>query len=83
MDNAAASVPAPTASVTATQPLGDNGAGLIAFLSDRDGEPAIYVMNADGSNQRRLVGAKSRGACRAPVWSPDGQRIAYMVVPNG
>jgi WD40 repeat protein len=73
----------PTASVTATQPLGDNGSGLIAFLSDQDGKPAIYLMNADGSNQRRLVGAKPRGACRAPVWSPDGQRIAYLIIPNG
>ena len=24
----------------------------IAFDSDRDGDPAIYVMNADGGNQR-------------------------------
>ncbi|MCG2786468.1 MAG: DUF5050 domain-containing protein [Anaerolineae bacterium] len=79
----ATATPAPTASVTATQPLGDNGAGLIAFLSDRDGKPAIYLMNADGSNQRRLAGGKPRDTCLSPVWSPDGQRIAYMVVPNG
>ena len=82
MDGAAASVPAPTASVTATQPLGDNG-GLIAFVSDQDGKPAIYVMNADGSNQRRLAEANPKGICRPPVWSPDGQRIAYLVIPNG
>lgn len=27
----------------------------IAFLSDRDGEWGVFVMNADGSNQRRLA----------------------------
>ena len=52
--------------VTATPPLGDNGAGLIAFLSDREGQPAIYVMNADGSNQRRLAGGKPRDTCLCP-----------------
>jgi Tol biopolymer transport system component len=28
---------------------------LIAFHSDRDGNFEIYVMNADGTNQRRLT----------------------------
>jgi len=32
----------------------------------------IYVMNADGSNQRRIVNGT------APVWSPDGSSLAYM-----
>ncbi len=68
----ATATPEPTASVTATQPLGDNGAGLIAFLSDRDGKPAIYVMNADGSNQCWLVGGKPKDTCLRPVWSSDG-----------
>lgn len=31
----------------------------------------IWLMNADGSDQRRLVGGWH------PVWSPDGTRIAY------
>jgi Tol biopolymer transport system component len=31
----------------------------IAFVSDRDGNPEIYVMNADGSNQRRLTASSS------------------------
>lgn len=65
--------PAPAASAS----------GLIAFLSDREGQPAIYLMNADGSNQRRLAECQPRGVCLPPVWSPDGQRIAYLVVPNG
>jgi hypothetical protein len=27
----------------------------IAFVSDRDGDPEIYVINADGSGQKRLT----------------------------
>ena len=35
---------------------------------------AVYSMNADASDQRRLA----TGACvRRPSWSPDGRRIAY------
>ncbi len=29
--------------------------GSMAFLSDRDGDWRVYVMNADGSNQRKLL----------------------------
>lgn len=35
---------------------------------------ALYVMNADGTGQRRL----SDGHGRFPDWSPDGTRIAFM-----
>ena len=50
----------------------------IAFASNRDGggiEYDIYVMDADGSNVRRLTTAASLDA--APTWSPDGGRIAF------
>ena len=36
---------------------------------------AIYLMDVDGRNQRSLVDAD--GADRAPVFSPDGQKIAF------
>ena len=43
----------------------------IAFRSERNGDPEIWLMNADGSEPHRLA----RGL--SPAWSPDGSRIAY------
>ena len=53
----------------------------IAFMSDRDGSDEIYVMDADGSNQRRLTynlpfEYNPPFKHNPPVWSPDGSRIA-------
>jgi len=41
---------------------------LIAFCSDREGRSRIYVMNANGSNQRRLLALE--GEQTSPAWSP-------------
>lgn len=41
---------------------------LIAFSSSREGPSRIYVMNSNGSNQRRLLVQK--GEQTAPCWSP-------------
>ena len=47
-------------------------AGFIAFERHvASGATEIYLMNSDGTNERRLA----RGCCLD--WSPDGQRIAF------
>ncbi len=46
----------------------------IAFVSDRSGEPQIYVMRYDGSGQKRLTFSGNYNA--DPDWGPDG-KIAY------
>jgi Tol biopolymer transport system component len=55
--------------------------GSIAFTSDRDGIPEIYVMNADGTGQTRLT---NNGAYDdQPAWSPDGTKIAFSSIRDG
>src|SRR4029453_2964358 len=49
--------------------------GKIAFVSYRDGNPEIYVMNADGSNQINLHNHPAEG--NAPAISPDRSKIAF------
>jgi Tol biopolymer transport system component len=49
--------------------------GQIAFVSTRDGNGEIYVMNADGSNPRRLTNWRQWDGY--PAWSPDGTQIAF------
>ena len=49
----------------------------VAFISDRDGTPNLYVMNADGSNLKRIVTSKS--VCYMPSWqrTEHGDRIVF------
>ena len=43
----------------------------------RDGNPEIYVMDADGGNQTRVTNDPTAVDIN-PSWSPDGQRIAFQ-----
>ncbi|MGH8497327.1 MAG: hypothetical protein ACRERV_00715 [Methylococcales bacterium] len=54
---------------------GSKGLGTIAFMSFRDGNLELYVMNADGSAQTRLTNNPAYDG--DPSWSPDGKRIAF------
>jgi len=47
----------------------------IIFTSERDGNQEIYIMDSDGSNEKRLTNNKYHDS--QPRWSPDGNRIAY------
>jgi hypothetical protein len=47
----------------------------VAFDSDRDGERAVYVADADGRNVRRVSGD---GFAAMPGWSPDGLELLFV-----
>ncbi|MFZ2095418.1 MAG: hypothetical protein WAV05_02155 [Anaerolineales bacterium] len=48
----------------------------IVFISSRDGNKEIYIMNIDGSNQQRLTFNDVDDSF--PRWSPDGKRFVYV-----
>lgn len=48
----------------------------IAFVSNRDGDDEIFVMDIDGNNQTQLTFNDIDDSL--PIWSPDGSRIAYI-----
>lgn len=56
--------------------LNGSGGGIIAFYSDRDGNPEIYVMNADGTMQTRLTEDPYFDV--SPALSPDGSQIVFL-----
>ena len=60
--------PQPTSDVTAL--------GLIAFTSERDGNPEIYAVDANGERLTRLT--NNEASDTGPAWSPDGKRLLFM-----
>ena len=51
------------------------------FIENIYRDSSIYVMNADGTNQRPLTTVP--GSDFEPAWSPDGKRIAFTSLRDG
>lgn len=60
----------------------------IAFVSNKDGAPKIYILTIPQENVKiqnvrcELISKRTREAS-APVWSPDGKKIAYSGKSQG
>jgi Tol biopolymer transport system component len=55
--------------------------GTIAFVTNRDGNDEIYLMNGDGSEQVNI--SNNEAADSEPWWSPDGSRLAFSSFRTG
>jgi TolB protein len=62
-----------------TDPAWSPDGSKIAFVRFREGGAGIWVVNADGTGERRITdgGPDVDGTDLAPAWSPDGSRIAF------
>jgi Tol biopolymer transport system component len=55
----------------------------ILFQSGRDGNPELYVMNADGTGVTRLTDNPASDEGDRAGWSPDGRRIVFSSRRDG
>jgi Tol biopolymer transport system component len=64
-----------------SEPAWSPDGARIAFVSDREDNSEIYVVNTDGSGQTNLT--RNTAYDNNPVWSPDGARIAFASHRDG
>ncbi len=55
--------------------------GRIAFMSSRDGNWEIYIMNTDGTGLKRLTQDAAHDGL--PIWSPEGKSLAFVSNQGG
>ena len=61
---------------TDTAPAVSPDGKQIAFMSRRDGNWNVYIMNSDGTGLRQLTDDTAEDGL--PTWSPDGEVIAFV-----
>jgi Tol biopolymer transport system component len=72
--------PLPTPAAGMAPSWSPDGAQIV-FASERSGNADIYVMDANGGNQRPLVTGEAWDYL--PFWSPGGDHIAFTTTRDG
>lgn len=54
----------------------------VAMILSKDGNPEVYVSNADGGNLRRLTSTPGADES-SPCWSPDGRWVCFATKIRG
>ncbi len=78
----AAVAPLTAALAGSSSPAWSPDGGRLAFISARDGAPAVWLAGADGSVPTRLTADLPVGQASgdASAWSPDGTRLVYTAI---
>jgi len=66
--------------------FGEIGGGMIAFVSNRDGDNEIFLMafpSIDGDPVEEYQLTYNEAKDSVPGWSPDGEKIAYASTRDG
>ncbi|MDE0365066.1 MAG: amidohydrolase family protein [Gammaproteobacteria bacterium] len=58
-----------------TQPRYSPDGQRIAFVSDRDGPTAVWIVDVDGENAKKIGSGSDRADYASPSWSPDGGHV--------
>ena len=78
---ATSNAPTPTPGLPTPTPTPTTGPtslhGQIGFVSTRDGNPNIYLMDAQGANQRAFAAANSSNEERSPSIARDGNTVVW------